>query len=103
MLLLVLSCTTPSAPLPSTPIPTTPDLTGWEGFFPLSDVDDAWLQARGLPLTAAAIDPVRQRVGKLVLHDGAREAPEERLAALWTATCVDDVVAAWNEDRCGAL
>ncbi len=101
--LLLLSCSHPTTPPQAAEQAPAADVAGWEGFFPLAEVDGEWLTERGLPLTAAAIDAARGRVGKLVLHDGERQAKEEDLESLWTATCVDPEVAAWNTDRCQGL
>jgi len=57
-----------------------PSMAGWEGFFPVEAVDDAWLHARGIPLRAEAIERVRSRVAKIAIAYGPAEAPEETLA-----------------------
>jgi len=80
-----------------------PAVDGWEGFFPLDRVDDAWLEARGLPFRAETVHGVTGRVGKLVIDDGVREAPAAELQLMADRYCSDPAARAWNEDRCAAL
>ena len=79
------------------------DVTGWEGFFPLARVDDLWLEEQGLPFRCGTIGGVTDRVGKLVIDDGPREAPVSDLELMHERYCTDPAVRAWNEDRCAAL
>lgn len=76
---------------------------GWEGFFPPGSLDDAWLDDRGIDLDAATVRSVADRVVKLSLDDGEREAPAAQLAEMQRRYCEPPDVRAWNEDRCRAL
>jgi hypothetical protein len=109
-LCLLAACGEPAAsPAPS--ILITPDLaepapvevSGWEGFWPWSTVEQAWLAQRGLPFSAASIQAASSRVAKLVIASGEKEAPEVELQRLHGQYCVDEGARAWNEDRCAGL
>ncbi len=105
---LLAACTgTPDAPPTASPAPPAEpepvDVTGWEGFFEWSRVEQPWLEERRLPFDALPIRLASARVGKLVIAGGAREAPEDELEDMRNAACLFDANRAWNEDRCRGL
>lgn len=75
----------------------------WEGFFPPTQVTQAWLDAQRIPLSAATVRRVLPRIGKLVIPDGSREAPEAQLSEMERRYCANPTTRAWNAERCDAL
>ncbi len=107
-LLLLSACNVPSSPDPpaATPEPSPPpppSVDGWEGFFPPADIDQTWLDTRGLPFQAAPLRAVLPRVAKLVIADGPRHASAQDLQRMQEQYCVDLAARAWNQARCDAL
>ena len=97
------------------PHPTTPEsasvegdsppteIAGWEGFYPLYQRRYPVLEARQIPVLQKALDRVKGRIGKLIIANGLREAPEMDLKTMEARYCSDPEVKAWNTDRCEAL
>jgi len=106
LLILLAGCShspTLKAPQPGEADVEASGTAGWEGFFPVRDVDDAWLARRGIPLRAEALARVRARVAKIAIAYGPMEAPEEELAWREERYCGDEAVRAWNVACCEAL
>ena len=76
---------------------------GWEGFFPVPEVDDDMLARRGIPLDADVVSDAAPRVGKLVIAHGPKTAPIEILERREQAYCEPREVHAWNLDLCAGL
>ena len=57
-----------------------PTVAGWEGFWPWTSVDDAFLRERGVPIAATVVAGAFGRAGKLVVAAGDREVSEAELA-----------------------
>jgi len=79
------------------------DVTGWEGFFPLEHLSNVFFEARSLPFNLTTVIDPADRVAKLTIDDGPREASAADLELLHERYCTDPAVRAWSEDRCTAL
>lgn len=78
------------------------DVSGWEGFYPWSGVDDSLLEWRGIPLSAEIVRGTFERVGKLVIATGEQQASPQELDRRYDNYCSEEA-RIWNEELCASL
>ena len=101
--LLSAACGATTPPQSARTASSAPDVSGWEGFFSPTEINDRWLASKGIAVSGDAIAAARPRVVRLIIASGPLDGPKQRVSQLQDLHCQRSSARVWNENLCGSL